>query len=53
MELPKIIQPDQLISLVSVLATKITGASATDIRRINSDLNEKVIEAALFVGFIK
>jgi len=53
MDLPKNIPMDQLINLVTILSTKLTGSTSKELKAINSNLNEKIIDAAVFVGLTK
>jgi hypothetical protein len=53
MDLPKNMAMDQLTSLVDILSNKLTGSTVIEIKTINSNLTEKVIDAATFVGLVK
>jgi len=53
MDLPKNMPMDQLTHLVDILSNKLTGATSAEIRAIDNNLTEKVIDAAIFVGLVK
>lgn len=44
---------DQLTSLVDILSNKLTGSTFIEIKAVNNNLTEKVVEAAIFVGLVK
>jgi hypothetical protein len=52
MELPRNVQPDQLISLTEILSNKLTGSTIKEIRAINSSLTDKQTDGAEFLGLI-
>lgn len=53
MDLPKNVQIDLIVSVVDILSTKLTGSSHHELKAINNNINEKVIDAAIYVGLIK
>ena len=53
MDLPKNIPMEHLTNLIDILSTKLTGSTTKEIKAVNNNLTDKVIDAAVFVGLIR
>jgi hypothetical protein len=53
MDLPKNMEMDKLTGVVDILSNKLIGATLPEIRAINSNFTDKVLDAALFIGLIR